>query len=165
MTKRSLAQSLILHTLLIIPLVMFTPKGTGNGDREGEAHGGAKDAGQIVPKEIAGETEQPKVIEVTIVDKAKPKQKHKDATKGVKECKGDAWYGGIGIQHNGLSGEVDEVVPGYPAAQAGILPGDRILGGGDDIRGEPGTEVTVVVTRHGIILTFHMVRAKVCLAG
>jgi carboxyl-terminal processing protease len=74
-------------------------------------------------------------------------------------------YAGIGVQITELNGVVTitAVFRGTPADREGLLVGDRIVGvDGDDarswtvedasnrIRGEPGTEVRVIISRDGI---------------
>jgi len=73
-------------------------------------------------------------------------------------------YGGIGVTIGVRDGflKIITVMDGYSAARAGILPGDRLLEVGgvkvgtkkpDEVRGltrgEPGTEVKVVIEREG----------------
>jgi len=72
------------------------------------------------------------------------------------------WYGGIGIQHpNGGSYAVEAVGKGYPAERAGILIGDLIING-EELRGEPGTYVTVKILRGTKALSIEVVREKIC---
>jgi carboxyl-terminal processing protease len=74
-------------------------------------------------------------------------------------------YAGIGVQITGLNDEITitAVFRGTPAERAGIIVGDRIVGVGeksvegwstgaasDEIRGEVGTTVRVVIRRDGI---------------
>lgn len=64
------------------------------------------------------------------------------------ECKDT--YGGIGVQQSFMTGELMEVFEGYPAWDAGLRPGDRIETlTGEDIRGEPGTVLILVVQKKG----------------
>jgi len=74
-------------------------------------------------------------------------------------------YGGIGVTIGARDGalKVITVMDGYSAQRAGIIPGDRLLEVGgvtvgtkkpDEVRsltrGEPGSEVTVVIERDGV---------------
>lgn len=87
-------------------------------------------------------------------------------------------YGGVGLEVVDRDGHVTVLapIPGTPAAEAGVLPGDRIVevdgesveGWGTDrtvplLRGEPGTPVTMGVRRWGVepVLSFDIVRERV----
>lgn len=87
-------------------------------------------------------------------------------------------YGGIGVTIGVRDGvlKIITVMDGYSAAHAGILPGDRLLEVGgvkvgtkkpDEVRGltrgEPGTEVKVVIEREGLQnpLEFVLVREEI----
>ena len=80
---------------------------------------------------------------------------------------------GVSVVYDSFTNEIEivEVVPDSPAEEAGILPGDFIVGVGDllvseeeyltvvnAIRGEEGAEVTVYVDRQGQTLSFTMAR-------
>ena len=87
-------------------------------------------------------------------------------------------YGGIGVTIGIRDGflKIITVMDGYSAARAGILPGDRLLEVGgvkvgtkkpDEVRGltrgEPGTEVKVVIEREGASkpLEFVLIREEI----
>ena len=87
-------------------------------------------------------------------------------------------YGGIGVTIGVRDGvlKVITVMDGYSAARAGIIPGDRLVEVGgvavgakkpDEVRsltrGEPGTEVKVVVEREGAAkpLEFTLIREEI----
>ncbi|MBU6142177.1 hypothetical protein KGO95_03645 [Patescibacteria group bacterium] len=72
------------------------------------------------------------------------------------------FYGGIGIVLD-PGGFILEVAKGYPAAQAGIVPGDVIEGDTQSIRGKIGTPVEIVILRGDKTLTFSLIRAKICI--
>ena len=72
------------------------------------------------------------------------------------------FYGGIGIIL-GTDGFIIEVADGYPAARAGIVPGDVIEGDTKYIKGKIGTPVDVVILRDGKTLKFSLIRAKICI--
>ncbi|GEM_PF-6950616 len=73
------------------------------------------------------------------------------------------FFGGIGIEYR-LDGLVTNVPDGYPAARAGILPGDILKGDTKYIRGEIGTVVDVALIRGKKTLKFSMIREKICVA-
>ena len=73
------------------------------------------------------------------------------------------FFGGIGMEYQ-FDGLVTNVPGGYPAARAGILPGDILKGDTKYIRGEIGTAVNVVVIRGKKTLKFSMIREKICVA-
>ncbi len=87
-------------------------------------------------------------------------------------------YGGIGVTIGVRDGvlKVITVMDGYSAQRAGIIPGDRLLEVGgvtvgakkpDEVRsltrGEPGTEVKVVIEREGIAkpVEFTLIREEI----
>lgn len=74
-------------------------------------------------------------------------------------------FGGIGIYVTGneYEGLVDQAVPGYPAYNAGIRPGDvfKVVGGGG-LRGEVGSTVKLLVERAGVVYNVSLVREKIC---
>lgn len=72
------------------------------------------------------------------------------------------FFGGIGVTHQ-LFGLIIEVPAGYPAARAGILPGDILKGDTKYIRGEIGTVVKVIVIRGKKTLKFSIIREKICI--
>lgn len=89
-------------------------------------------------------------------------------------------YVGIGVtirmREDGTGVDIEQVEPGGPARQAGILPGDIMIAAqgqslaGMDVngvkalvQGEKGTEVTVTVLRDGKELDFTMIRSTILL--
>lgn len=84
---------------------------------------------------------------------------------GEGDCKN--YYGGIGvdIDYSPRGQMVTSVHPGYPAEALGIVVGDYIgiTKGGNDIRGEIGTEITLYILREGSVLTKTTKRAKICI--
>jgi hypothetical protein len=149
--------SCILHMLvaslifLYHPLMMPTKKGQSNN---------SQNAPQIHEKILPKPAEK---MEVTVVDGPAKKVAVKEKVKKSPKCK--YWYGGIGLTHD-VFGTILEVVPGYPAHKAGMLPGDELLDGPKaDLRGDPGTKVTFLVRRNGQILGFSMIRDKICYDG
>lgn len=87
------------------------------------------------------------------------------------ECEGDNWYGGIGIQQDWQTGQIEAVYRGYPADKGGLRVGDMIQfvdGTREDrIRGEPGTTVTISIFRPSTneYLTFTIQRDRICIGA
>ena len=83
--------------------------------------------------------------------------------KGLKDCIGEHWYGGIGLKQD-ITDHIVEIAKGYPAQKAGLKVSDFVVKvEGDEIRGVPGTTVTIIILRQGTMLTFHIVRDKICI--
>lgn len=74
------------------------------------------------------------------------------------------FFGGIGLVFHG-SGFVIEVPDGYPAARAGILPGDIVKESVEFIKGEVGTPVEITVFRGKKTIKFSLIREKICIIG
>lgn len=123
-------------------------KGCGGSEETREADTQAKIAPAANPVEVS-------LVDLAGTEPAAPKGQ---------ECK--EWFGGIGIEWNLSDGTIMRVYPGYPAARAGLVVGDRIPAHGPEIRGEPGTRA-VVRGRHadGSDFTKVLVRAKICVEG
>ncbi|MCP4256805.1 MAG: PDZ domain-containing protein, partial [Planctomycetes bacterium] len=80
----------------------------------------------------------------------------------------------LGIELNDKRWPLVDVVPGMPAAKAGLQNGDKILkvndknikhittisGALEVLRGDPGEEVMLTIQRGGQILTFVVERSK-----
>lgn len=141
------------------------------------------------PEQVPGEGEEPpseqqqatpEALNVEIVDP--PKLEDKEVAPPKDEESGDSmsapshlddqcaeFFGGIGITQSTPQNQygfpieptVTEVHKGYPAEKAGIQVGD-ILMNSEEIRGEIGTTVTVPVMRNGQIITFKIIRDKIC---
>lgn len=79
-----------------------------------------------------------------------------------KDCGEGSWYGGIGVAHESFSGELTEIFPGYAADAAGLMVGDIVLNEPGSIRGDPGTQAFVRVERNGRVLSFIIMRQKIC---
>jgi C-terminal processing protease CtpA/Prc len=183
MGRRSLVLSLALHSSLVAAVLFHGGGGLGNGnsdvDGKGDGKGQAQTAGGKDPNGKGNAPEQngniiDKPVKATLVpEKEIEKQIEKDrksqmaleekarqekAKKLKDEC--PFYYGGIGISQIGNS--VGHAFEGYPAANAGIRDGDVIISDIDNIRGEVGTPVTVVVMRNGNVLTFELIRDKIC---
>ncbi len=72
------------------------------------------------------------------------------------------WYGGIGLTTTGED-FINYVAPGYPAEAAGIKVGDMIVSPPrSEIVGPPDTAVRVIVSRGTQILSFVLIRDKIC---
>lgn len=144
--RRSFIASLTLHSLLFLAL-MYT-QGGGNGE-------GGTPPPPIMVELTEGEEEE-KVQE--IVDKSPPMPDQVPE----KDC--EDWFGGIGITH-GPDGLIFTVHAGYPAEAAGIKSGDILdyVNSDTQIKGPVGTEVKIVVYRDGQVLTFRIIRGKICI--
>lgn len=157
--RNSFIASLLLHLLLFV-LVAY--KGLSQGGEEGKPQG------------------QPDAITAEIIDKLPEEDASSSPDEGLGEvppverpahADDDCaeFFGGIGITQGGqrdqFGNQVEMIVTtvhhGYPAEKAGIQVGDYIISR-EEIRGEIGTKVTVIVNRNGQILTFDMIRDKIC---
>jgi len=155
----SMLLSFILHASMFIILL---PIGCGSGD--GNGGGPDNDPGKIAPKASKEEVE----INFEVVEGGieVAEQEVKETQQGLKDCVGDAWYGGIGIINDYTEESVREVYEGYPAANAGMKAGDVIVYQSEsDIRGEPGTIIIIKVRRGDNTLTFSIMRDKICIYG
>ena len=120
-------------------------------------HGGGKGGnGTTAEEETKGHfLGQPKESQIDIVSVSKEdlaaldKERKKQIAKMKADCGKDA-YGGIGVRGaNNFSNTimwVSEVGTGTPADAAGIVNGDVIISD-QDIKGTPGTQVTVKIER------------------
>jgi carboxyl-terminal processing protease len=87
-------------------------------------------------------------------------------------------YGGIGsiVRNNGEYTIINEVYKGFPADLAGIKPGDILkkvdgvsLKGlttnkvSEKLKGNPGTDITLIIERGGTESEFHMKREKIAI--
>jgi carboxyl-terminal processing protease len=87
-------------------------------------------------------------------------------------------YGGIGslVRNNGNYSVITEVYKGFPADQAGIKPGDILkkvdgvsLKGfpankvSDNLKGDPGTPITVTMERNGKETDYHLKRERIAI--
>lgn len=154
--RNSLTLSLLLHALPILIILFLT--GGGNNTGGGTTHTKDKDSIQAKPNKDAP-------TEVTLV-KLPGKQKPKPRTNpsvphSDEQC--DDFYGGIGIVHNYVDNTVTEAPLGYPAANAGIKPGDRILSRVDELRGTIGTEVELIYQNEDGLHQVILIRDKICL--
>lgn len=154
-----------MHSLLLAAL-FYQVHGSGDGEGVGKDKGrqqGDDKTGKIQPHADEGQLEDKREVEITLV--SIPKQKPEVKVEGVKDCKGDRWYGGIGIMSDFYTKKIEYVAPGYPAAKAGLRLGDIIMS--DDspttIRGEVGSVLTITVVRNGEIITLDITRGKICL--
>ena len=168
--KRSFQLSLAIHLLPILLLARGCGgMDGGNGDKDKGAgkEQGSKDK---IAEKMVKDKAKPKTIEVTLVHLKHPKQPPKPKAKHAdKECPSGKFYGGLGIYElgttNGLT-IVENAVKGYPGADIGLEFGDIILSPPQDqIKGEVGTEVTLIVkkNKNGDIKTYRVIRDKICL--
>ncbi len=149
-----------LHTLFVLFLVLgFTTGNPGGKQGGGNGKDKYKDV-NVIPKinniaiEVIGNLEK---------DKQAPKSKTLVETK--KECIGD-WYGGLGLQTDtDLYGNevIITIYPKYPADLSGLKPGDIVVWKSDEeIRGTPGTEITLKINRNSVQFSVTIVRDKIC---
>ncbi len=158
MTRQSFAHSLLLHSLLLLPL--FIPQCSNNGTGDSPGRNGRPDpVDKFIPKPQAAQV--PETVSVTFSIRHKQKQVHK--SKSVKTCKETQWYGGIGIEQDGY-GVIGKIAEGYAADRAGLRVGDRILGGtkNPDIRGPIGTLISLMIMRGSQIISYDLIREKIC---
>lgn len=108
-----------------------------------------------------GDTEKRK----TTKKKTMPMQKH-EAIDTDKVCPYN-WYGGIGIAKligpDGYTSTITSIFEGYAADRSGLRIGDIIRYYDDsDIRGTPGTPLTLTIERNGGIFKITLIRVRVC---
>ncbi len=154
--KRSLALSMFLHMLPILLFFFLGGGDTSNGDKN-KGKGQEQQAGDILPK--PNDKDTPTEIELVKLDGIKK-------PKVVPHEKDDCieFFGGIGIMH-GFNNVITSAPSGYPAANSGIKPGDRVISPIELIRGEIGTEVEVSYENENGIHTVKLIRDKICTSG
>ena len=179
--------SLTLHLVAAI-LLSFNLSGNGESSSDQEQGSGPIEV-EMVSEEKGTQPEGqndevvPKQAEVELVEPPKeklaeesevevPKEEPKKPEEGLVQCENDMWYGGIGIQQDWQTGQLQEVYQGYPADLIGMKVGDQIINvdgnpdrHGGRIRGEPGTPISISLFRPSTneYLTFTFKRDKVCL--
>ena len=139
-----------------------------------------KSVADIVDKYFVGEYEEADAIEVALagyvagLDDVWSAYYTAEQTASIEEDEANQ-YVGIGVTYSTAAEslyQITAVTPGGPADLAGILPGDKLLTAagvdvntletGDDlaalVKGEIGTQVTIVVERAGEPLTFNITR-------
>lgn len=141
----ALGISLFLHIFLLI--LILGGKSGGGGPGSGNLPPGNQDViivekreDQDVGKKGPGKGPAPKKVE--------------------ESCKQS--FGGIGVEYQ-LDGLITTVYAGYPAAAIGLLEGDIIRSSLKEIRGEIGSDVTVLIQRGVEMLPVTMTRAKICI--
>ena len=158
MYRNALLLSITIHIFLSLLITGGNSSGEGDGKHKGRPNKNINV--KIIDKPSEEENKEPPLppkskSKIKIAKKKEPKKKAPPV-----ECKD--WYGGIGINQNFID-QVLIVHPGYPAYKAGIKSGDKIISPEmSEIRGEPGTKVTIVIDRDGQILTFNLIRDKIC---
>lgn len=149
--KRSIVSSIICHFLLILLLGVFLiGGGYGNG-------GGKDDRKKIVEKHNEELTEVELPNEQGEIEDNKPKNV---PTHLEDDC--TDFYGGIGITHILPGYTVSGVYAGYPAFNAGIKVGDRIVSNINAIRGEINTSFTLEYENETGYHKIVLIRDKIC---
>ena len=163
--------SCILHLSVLLLLSLQQQGSPGGGFPIGEkGQGGQTPDSNVIPKvievEMVEQKEEPKPDEPSEIKIPKALEKPPEA---VTECQDDRWYGGIGIEQDYRTNQINKVFIGYAADKAGLRPGDIIQmsssATGPEIRGEPGTELRLEISRPstGEYFTVFITREKICL--
>lgn len=156
--KKYILLSFCIHSFLLLFWIIekqTKPEG-GNGYQKEY-----KDV-RIIPK--------PTVVNIELVEMPKmdkdPKAPIVEDLKAKAEQCPNGWYGGLGIQTGyDLEGHevITQVFPKYPADVAGLVARDIILSkSSDEIRGDPGTTITLKIGRNSASFTISIVRDKIC---
>lgn len=174
--KKYLTISALLHVILItLAVVLSSPKGCGTGDGDGKGKGDKEQGsnsdelqGEIVAKKPeAVPSKEPEMSVYSADEVLKPSALQEAEERYTeRDCPGGS-FGGIGVEISIIRSSggfvLSRVVSGYPASKAGIKSGDILLER-TEIRGEPGTDVTVqIVTPQGETKNVTMLREKICL--
>lgn len=146
--------SILTHVALIV--ILFITNGTGSGNFD-STHKGSKLNGIDENNKII-----PKPSKYTDITRAGDGQ-GKKSKKNKKDVKCERYYGGIGIQRSYAGDFITEVYSGYPADRVGMKVGDQILNHTEVIRGEVGTTVRIILKTKSGILTYNLVREKICI--
>jgi hypothetical protein len=163
---RSFQLSVFLHLLFIGGGLFFSggvwhegPGGPSSTPSEGGPRGQKEKFGELLPPPIDVMKVTPEVdAAIKKQDKGIRVEKQREAEKKCPRS-----YGGIGIVHD-WGQVITEIYPGYPASRSGLQIGDRILNS-EEIRGDVGTEIIVrVVRERDMMMTFKMIREKICAA-
>jgi hypothetical protein len=160
-TRFGIATSLVLHALFMALLLSHAQRSGDGAKKDGATKPDSTDeASQFVPK---GEQ---KVTQIDIVELPSKDRKPAGEGKVDDNCDGVDAYGGIGIQGDYHLNDyrITAVGKGYPADRAGVKPGDVIVTPASwEIRGEPGTKITLLLIRQGREMQVTMVRDKICM--
>ncbi len=159
--------SVIAHGALIFLITINFKGGSGanNSENDSKEDGSQEMGSGFVPVELLPKPADTKQKEKQAEDENEIETSKKELTAtnsaNFQDCPN--FFGGIGMTYNMLD-VVTNVPDGYPAARAGILPGDILQGDTGQIRGEIGTAVDVVVIRGKKTLKFSMIREKICIS-
>ncbi len=148
--------SIILHASFLLLAFLASSTSESGADKPAASSSEA----DIIPKQVDVDFVETTPDQGDIPEPPKPKK----VTEGLTECQDDSWFGGIGI-YQGPLGRIENVIEGYPAHKAGLLSGDDIVNTyGQQIRGEPGTNITITVYRESTQerLTFELIRDRIC---
>lgn len=162
--KQALRTSLILHFVAFMLMGGF-PKGCsrGGGDSETAEHKQENNHKEEKKEEIIDKpVDQP--MEITIIEETEEDRENRIARirrKEIKEC--TPFFGGIGIVFDSMNGRIGKVFKYYPASDAGLQVGDRIISPPvGTIKGEIGTKVAITYLRDGIEHKVTITRGRIC---
>lgn len=157
--KRAVAVSLFLH--LSVLLLCFRC-GLGGSKTSPSGKADAETSVDFVPKPS-------EVVDVSPVDVKDDGERTKRRRVKKEDCKDS--YGGIGIGTAGPDERGDhtfqylvtKVAPGYAADRAGVKPFDTIQSL-EDVKGEPGTTVQIILIHHdsGRSESLVLTREQIC---
>ena len=157
---KSLKLSILLHVLPLMITVLLGLVGISSCSYSNNQHKGSQ-ANNQNNKSLPGNT--PQTIEIEVIPKIN--QPNGDNSNNCKK-----WYGGIGINIDLSKGRIIDVYEGYPAELAGLKAGDELdnISANTEIRGEPGTDVTLVFLRptgneEYTRSVYNIKRAKICI--
>ncbi len=151
--KKYYLTSILLH-ILLLGISLASGQGSGASKKQGNGLGQEGQNENI----IARPATVVDIIEIADQDEEGQEKPKEDAV----NCKD--WFGGIGVEMFGFD-TIAVVYKGYPADKAGIKAGDIISSRSGEIRGEPGTNVLIIIQRKELTLTFNITRDKICYDG
>lgn len=146
--KTGLRYSLAIHAALIV-LLCGGIKGCGKGSNSAQPSMPSANSPDkhedIVDKEMEVSLKEMTPQEEAEADAQVQKPKYTE-----RECGDRNWYGGVGIEMIPFNGKlvVEHVYKGYPGDKAGLQDGDILLNY-SELRGDPGTPITIQYWRNG----------------
>ena len=173
-----LTVSVLLHAAALFLVIgikdsLLDSVGNGNGasDATSESETGIgtnTDSGstRIIDKPVEITKVDPKQLNEAMAQQDVAMQMEEIRKKVIQQseaAKCEHWYGGIGIRVDPYNKSISSTHQDYPASEAGLMAGDVIVSDYDDIRGEIGSILKISVLREGKLLTFLIVRGKICI--